>query len=155
MFLFGCEKKSLVNNVLGITDPAESVKRVNCQKKIETLLAEVRDTTRKRFCNELVDLCFEDRSKAHKLALYIKEIDGIVSLITNKDLLNHFDQFFTITEVSNKKNRGNLINLARAYKVIYEEHSDKIQDFLATQTESYSYEVMFPKINTFLSQISK
>ncbi|WP_264703555.1 MULTISPECIES: hypothetical protein [unclassified Wolbachia] len=100
----------------------------------------------------LVNLCFEDRSKAHKLALYVKEIDDIVSSIKNKDLLDHFDQFFTITEVSNKKNRSELMNLARAYKMISEEDPDKIQDFLATQTKSYSYEIMLPEIDNFLSQ---
>lgn len=103
--------------------------------------------------NELVDLCFEDRSKAHKLALYVKEIDDIVSSIKNKDLLDHFDQFFTITEVSDKKNRSELMNLARAHKMISEEDPDKIQNFLATQTKSYSYEIMLPKINNFLSQV--
>ncbi|WP_353286193.1 hypothetical protein [Wolbachia endosymbiont (group A) of Crataerina pallida] len=109
-------------------------------------------TTKDRFRNVLVNLCFEDRSKAHKLALYVKEIDDIVSSIKNKDLLDHFDQFFTITEVSNKKNRSELMNLARAYKMISEEDPDKIQDFLATQTKSYSYEIMLPEIDNFLSQ---
>ncbi|MDE5057750.1 hypothetical protein OZD61_03005, partial [Wolbachia endosymbiont of Drosophila bocki] len=66
--------------------------------------------------------------------------------------LDHFDQFFTITEVSNKKNRSELMNLARAYKMISEEDPDKIQDFLATQTKSYSYEIMLPEIDNFLSQ---
>ncbi len=103
MFIFSCEEKSLVKNVLGMVEPAESVKRVHCQENIKSLLAEVRSTTKDRFRNVLVNLCFEDRSKAHKLALYVKEIDDIVSSIKNKDLLDHFDQFFTITEVSNKK----------------------------------------------------
>ncbi|MDE5056707.1 hypothetical protein OZD68_03840 [Wolbachia endosymbiont of Drosophila bicornuta] len=52
-----------------------------------------------------------------------------MSSIKNKDLLDHFDQFFTITEVSNKKNRSELMNLARAYKMISEEDQDKIQVF--------------------------
>ncbi|WP_423348979.1 hypothetical protein [Wolbachia sp. wLmal] len=145
MFIFSCEEKSLVKNVLGMVEPAESVKRVHCQENIKSLLAEVRSTTKDRFRNVLVNLCFEDRSKAHKLALYVKEID-------DKGLLDHFDQFFTITEVSNKKNRSELMNLARAYKMISEEDPDKIQDFLATQTKSYSYEIMLPEIDNFLSQ---
>ncbi|WP_265043585.1 hypothetical protein [Wolbachia endosymbiont (group A) of Scambus nigricans] len=49
----------------------------------------------------------------------MKEIDDIVSSIKNKDLLDHFDQFFTITEVSNKKNRSELMNLARAYIALF------------------------------------
>ncbi|MDV6248727.1 hypothetical protein [Wolbachia endosymbiont of Zaprionus taronus] len=152
MFIFSCEEKSLVKNVLGMVEPDESVKRVHCQENIKSLLAEVRSTTKDRFRNVLVNLCFEDPSKAHKLALYVKEIDDIVSSIKNKDLLDHFDQFFTITEVSNKKNRSELMNLARAYKMISEEDPDKIQDFLATQTKSYSYEIMLPEIDNFLSQ---
>ncbi|WP_264736272.1 hypothetical protein [Wolbachia endosymbiont (group A) of Rhinocyllus conicus] len=153
MFIFSCEKKSLVKNVLGMVEPAESVKRVHCQENIKSLLAEVRSTTRDRFCNALVNLCFEDRSKAHKLALSVKDIDDIVSSIKNKDLLDHFDQFFTTTEVSNKKSRSELMDSARAYKIISEEDPNEIQNFLATQTKSYSCEITLSKINNFLSQV--
>lgn len=62
---------------------AESFKRVRCQDGIEFLLAETRDIIKSKFCNIS---CFEDRSKAHKLALHVKEIDDIVSSIKNKDL---------------------------------------------------------------------
>ncbi len=42
MFIFSCEEKSLVKNVLGMVEPDESVKRVHCQENIKSLLAEVR-----------------------------------------------------------------------------------------------------------------
>lgn len=44
------------------------------------------------------------------------------------------------------------MNLARAYKMISEEDPDKMQDFLATQTKNYSYKIMLPEIDNFLSQ---
>ncbi len=37
--------------------------------------------------------------------------------------------------------------------MISEEDPDKIQDFLATQTKSHSYEIMLPEIDNFLSQV--
>lgn len=66
-FLFGCEKKSVVENVLGMVEPAESVKRVYCQDGIEFLLAETRDITKNKFCKVLINLCFENRSKGTNL----------------------------------------------------------------------------------------
>ncbi|MDE5061405.1 MULTISPECIES: hypothetical protein [Wolbachia] len=93
------------------------------------MLAETRDITKNKFCNVLINLCFEDRSKAHKLALYVKDIDNIVSSIKDKDLLNHFDQIFTITEVSNKHSRNELINRARTYRTISEKPKDEYKIF--------------------------
>ncbi|WP_341813254.1 hypothetical protein [Wolbachia endosymbiont (group B) of Germaria angustata] len=151
-FLFGCEKKYVVENVLGMVEPAESVKRVRCQDEIESLLAETRDITKSKFCNVLINLCFEDRSKAHKLALYVRDIDSVASSIKDEDLLNHFDQFFTITEASNKNIRNELINRARIYRTISEKPKNEIQSFLDNQKESLSYEIMSPKIDNFLLQ---
>lgn len=153
-FLFGCEKKSVVENVLGTVEPAESVKRVRCQDGIEFLLAETRDITKNKFCKALINLCFDDRSKAHKLALYVRDIDSIASSIKDEDLLNHFDQFFTITEVSNKNSRNELINRARIYRTISEKPKNEIQSFLANQKESLSYEITSPKIDNFLPQVN-
>lgn len=135
MFLFGCNKKSVVENVLGMIEPAESVKRIHCQERIQNLLAEVRSTTKEKFCNVLVDLCFENRNEAHKLALYVKEIDDIVSSITNKDLLDYFDQFFTIVEVSDNRNRGSLVEFARTCKKINDTLPYSTQKFLAVQAK--------------------
>lgn len=133
MFLFSYNKRSVIENVLGMTEPTESVKRRHCQEKIQNLLAEVRSTTKEKFCNVLVDLCFEDRSEAHKLALYIKEIDNIVSSITNTNLLDHFDQFFTIIEVSDSRSRSALIEFARTCKRINETLQQSAQRPLGTQ----------------------
>lgn len=127
---------------------------MRCQDEIESLLAKTRDITKNKFCNILINLCFEDRIKAHKLALYVKDIDDIASLIKNEDLLSHFDQFFTITEVSNKNSRNELINRARIYRTISEKPKNEIQSFLANQKESLSYEITSPKIDNFLPQVN-
>ncbi len=152
-FLFDCEKKSVIENVLGMVEPAESVKRVRCQEEIKFLLAKTRDITENKFCDELINLCFEDRSKVHKLALYVRDIDSIASSIKDEDLLNHFDQFFTITEVSNKNSRNELINRARIYRAISEKPKDEIQSFLANQKENLSYEITSPKIDIFYHRL--
>lgn len=133
---------------------AESVKRVRCQDEIESLLMEARDITKNKFCKVLINLCFEDRSKAHKLALYVKDIDSVASLIKDEDMLHYFDQIFTITEVSNKNSRNELINRARIYRTISEKPKDEIQSFLANQKESLSYEITSPKIDNFLPQVN-
>ncbi|UIP92440.1 hypothetical protein JSQ73_004540 [Wolbachia endosymbiont of Anopheles demeilloni] len=133
---------------------AESVKRVHCQDGIEFLLAETRDITKNKFCKVLINLCFEDRSKAHKLALYVRDIDSVASSIKDEDLLNHFDQFFTINEVSYKNSRNELINRARIYRTISEKPKNEIQSFLANQKESLSYEITSPKIDNFLPQVN-
>lgn len=76
------------------------------------------------------------------------------NLIKNEDLLSHFDQFFTITEVSNKNSRNELINCARTYRTISEKPKDEIQSFLANQKENLSYEITSPKIDNFLPQVN-
>ncbi|WP_237342881.1 hypothetical protein [Wolbachia endosymbiont of Folsomia candida] len=134
-FLLGCDKKSVINNILGITEPAESVKRVHCQEKIQSLLGEVRSITRDKFCDTLVDLCFEDRKEAHKLALYVKEIEGIISTITNEDLLCYFDQFFTMIEISDNRGRGALVEFARECRKISEIVPNFAQKFVAMQAK--------------------
>lgn len=137
-FLFDCDKKSVVNNVIGITEPAESVKRVHCQEKIQSLLGKVRNTTRDKFCNMLIDLCFEDRKEAHKLALYVKEIEDIISQITNEDLLDYFDQFFTIIEISDNKSRCKLIEFARVCREISETVQNSEQKSVAMQVKLHN-----------------
>lgn len=98
--------------------------------------------------------CFENRNKTHKLALYVRDIDSVASSIKDEDLLNHFDQFFTITEVTNKNSRNELINRTRIYRTISEKPKNEIQSFLANQKESLSYEITSPKIDNFLLQVN-
>jgi hypothetical protein len=172
IFLLGHDTKSAINNVLGITEPAESVKRLHCQEKIQSLLAEVRSTTKDKFCKVLIDFCFENREKAHELALYVKEIDNIISPITNKDLLDYFDQFFTITEIRDNKSRGELIEFARTCKKINDIVPESAQKFTAMQAKSHPEGYLcgwIPKpveiidcspmissnVNSMLSQVSK
>lgn len=125
--------KSLMDLVL--INPKQAYRVATCIRRTYNKFNEIRPHIRNKFFDSIIELAYTDRDDALVLATVVKEIDDIVSGITNKDLLDYFDQFFTFTETQHVHERTKVIEFARACKRIHDVMPINLQKISAVQAK--------------------
>ncbi|APR98450.1 hypothetical protein [Wolbachia endosymbiont of Folsomia candida] len=125
---------------LSLTDHEKAHDLATFIDEVNDLFNEIRPPIRDKFFDPIIQLAYTNRGDALIIATVVKEIDQIVSCITNKELIDHFDESFTFTEIQSIYERSKVIGFAKKCKKISEKTLGEIQNFINMHTEGTSPE---------------